>query len=258
MDELRASYRSQEKSTLDRSELMGYYVFRPLSFYPTAWFMNMGLSANQTTWISIVVLIIGCLLLAAGSYAGVVVGAILVNCWIVLDFVDGNIARYRKASSRYGEFIDALGASICHLTYFAAGIGFFLSGADRIFFDAYSMSDSYPTLILAIGAVASLSAVWIRLVYQKFKNTFPDSEFEKRDVVNMQAKRSLLSRAFKLGHNLVNLSGLLLPVLLVAAILQLVDVLLIILAAANSMILIFVLARVLRMAKDYDAADPSE
>ena len=252
IDDLRTNYRGDQKSQLDRHELMGYYVFRPLSFYPTAWFLNMGLTANQTTWISILFLLAGCIFLAVGSYPAMVLGAILVNCWIVLDFVDGNIARYRQNPSRYGEFIDALGASICHLAYFAAGVGFFLSGESREYFGAYSTPDNYPSVILAAGAIASLSAVWIRMVYQKFKNTFPDLAFEKHDVVNVKAERSMLSRLFTLGHNLVNVSGMLLPLLLVAAIWRWLDLLLIFLAAANTMILVVVLARVLRTAMNHE------
>ena len=249
--DLRSNYRQHQKSTLDKNELVGYYLFRPLSFYPTAVFMNHGFTANQTTWISIVALLLGCLLLAVGNYSATIAGALLLNVWVILDFVDGNIARYEQASSRYGELIDTLGAFLAHLAYFAAGIGFYFSSQGSHVSGIFSGS---PVVVLILGGVASLSAIWIRLVYQKFRNTFPESHVEKHEVIEVQDTGSFYSIVLHLGHNLVNLSGLLLPLLLAAAVLDGIDVFILLLALANSAILVITLARIVRLAKKQDAS----
>lgn len=237
---------------------MGYYIVRPLSFYPTALCMNMGLTANQTTWISLIILLVGCFLLAVGNYWSALSGAVLLNTWLVLDFVDGNIARYEKTCSRYGEFIDAMGAFLAHLSFFAAGVGFYVSRSSLLLSSIGWSSETYAAVILVVAAVASLAAIWIRLVYQKFKNVFPASDFGKHDVINMRETKSVASKVLHFGHNLVNLSGLLLPVFLLATAFRLLDVFLVFVAIANTSILAITLLRVLRLAKEQDAVDYAE
>jgi len=257
VNELRSNYREHLKSKQDKNELMGFHIVRPLSFYPTALSMNIGLTANQTTWISLYVLLAGCLLLAVGSYLTAVTGAVLLNVWLILDFVDGNIARYEKSCSRYGEFIDAMGAYIAHLSFFTAGIGFYIS-RDSLLLSNFTLPvDQYAVAILITGSIASITAIWIRLIYQKFKNTFDDSDFEKENVLDVREKDSVFKMLLNLGHNLVNLSGLLLPVFLFAAAFRLLDAFLIFIAFANTSIVAITLVRVLRLAKNLDAKNYS-
>lgn len=250
--ELREDYRQHSKSDQDRNEWLGYHVFRPLSFYPTALFMKLGFTANQTTWLSLAVLALGCLSLSVGEYMTTVAGALMLNIWLVLDFVDGNIARYVRTCSRYGEFIDALGAFLAHWSFFAAGIGFYFSQNSRMLEGMDIVPERYATLILITGAIASLSAVWIRLIYHKFRTSFPASDFKKHDVLRVRDRSSVSARLMYLGHNLVNLSGLLLPAFLIAAALRLLDVFLILVAIANVLILGITLYRLLRIARTQD------
>lgn len=85
-----------------------YYVTRPMSF-PITWvFLRMGLSANAATLFSMVVGLTSCTMFAVGSWEAAVLGAVLYNGFLVVDSVDGNIARLLKTSSKKGEFFDAL------------------------------------------------------------------------------------------------------------------------------------------------------
>jgi phosphatidylglycerophosphate synthase len=258
VNELRSDYRRHRKSTQDKNELMGYYIVRPLSFYPTAVFMNIGLTANQTTWISLIVLLVGCFLLAVGNYLTALAGAALLNIWLVLDFVDGNIARYEKTCSRYGEFIDAMGAYLAHLSFFAAGVGFYVSRNSLLLSSFEWPVEEYSAVILILGSIASLAAIWIRLIFQKFKNTFPDLNFEKSEILSVRSTASISAVLLNLGHNLVNLSGLLLPVFFLAAAFRLLDVFLIFVAIANTSVVAITLFRVLTLAKELDALDDAE
>lgn len=246
---LRAHYRQQDKAEQDKHEILGYYVFRPLSFYPTAWFLKLGISANQTTWISIAILVAGCLLLATGEYASVMIGALLVNAWIVLDFVDGNIARYQQTFSAYGEFLDALGASVAYLAFFAAGVGGYLNpDLLGILQSLNALTELDPAIPLIAGAWASLAAIWIRVVYQKFRNTFPGSDFQRYDVVGTGAPASFLGKARIAAHNLLDLSGFILPLLLLSVAVKILGLFLIAVAMANTIIVIIALAQIVRRA----------
>lgn len=258
VNDLRANYSQHQKSEQDKNEWMGFYILRPLSFYPTAFFMNIGMTANQTTWISLIILLAGCFCLAVGSYLATITGAVLLNVWLILDFVDGNIARYEKTSSRYGEFIDALGAFLAHLSLFAAGVGFYVSQSSLLLSGLDWPTETYSAVILILGSIASLAAIWIRLVYQKFKNTFPAMNFEKHDVLKVRGSASISARLMQIGHNLLNLSGLLLPAFLLAAALKLIDVFLVFVAIANMSILVITLFRVFGMAKEQDALEHAE
>jgi len=258
VNELRSDYRQHQKFEQDKNELVGFYIVRPLSFYPTAVSMNIGLTANQTTWISLIFLLVGCFLLAVGNYLTALAGAALLNMWLVLDFVDGNIARYEKICSRYGELIDALGAYVAHLSFFAAGVGFYVSHNSLLLSSFEWPAEGYSVVILIMGSIASLTAIWIRLIYQKFKNTFPALGIEKDDVLSVRDTASISAVLQNLGHNLVNLSGLLLPTFFLAAAFRLLDVFLIFVAIANMSIVAITLLRVLRLAKELDAQDVAE
>ena len=230
VNELRLDYRQHQKLEEDKNELMGFYIWRQLSFYPTAVSMNIGLTANQITWISLIVLLVGCFLLAVGDYMTALAGTALLNIWLILDFVDGNIARYEKSCSRFGELIDALGAYVAHLSFFAAGVGFYVS-RDSLLLSRFELpAEGYSAVILILGAIASLAAIWIRLIYQKFKNTFPTLNYEKSDVLAVRHTESISAVLMNLGHNLFNLSGFLLPVFFLAVPLRLLDVFLVLVA----------------------------
>lgn len=246
---VRLSHQQHEKAAQDKNEVFGFYVFRPLSFYPTAWLLNLGLSANQTTWLSIAVLVTGCILLATGNYSAAIIGALLVNIWIILDFVDGNIARYCNTFSAYGDFLDFLGASIAHLVFFAMGIGVY-NNQDQlgVLQSANALSNFEVVTPIILGAWASLAAIWIRVVYQKFKSTFQASDFQRYDVVGMEGSSSFLRTALKLANNIFDLSGFLLPILLLSVIFRIVDLFLLFVAVANTMALIISLVQIVRRA----------
>ena len=67
--DIRLTY-TEEKREQDKGNVWIYLVIRRLSFYVTWAFLKLGISANQATFISIVVGILGCAFLAAGGYRG--------------------------------------------------------------------------------------------------------------------------------------------------------------------------------------------
>jgi phosphatidylglycerophosphate synthase len=92
-----------------------------------------------------------------------IVGVVLINLWIVLDCCDGNIARVTKKSSYMGEFIDAVsGYVICAFNFLAIGLA------------AYNRSTllfgEKNVWLVVIGAVACISNLFARLIYQKYTN----------------------------------------------------------------------------------------
>lgn len=162
---MRYSFRYIVKSLpVNKSSVSSFWVkivARPLSFIFTYIFANVGCSANFISILSGIVSLIGCLLLAIPAKWCVILGIILINMWIILDCVDGNIARVTNKSSRMGEFFDAAyGYIICAFNFIAIGIA------------AYHWSTylfgAHAIINIMIGALTCSFNLLPRLIYQKY------------------------------------------------------------------------------------------
>ena len=81
---------------------------RKFSYLVTWVCLKLHLSANTVSVLSAIDALAGCVLLCINNWVCMLIGVILINFWIVLDCVDGNIARILKKESRSGEFFDAV------------------------------------------------------------------------------------------------------------------------------------------------------
>ena len=106
--DIRQSYTSEKARTDLVAHLWIYLVLRPISFYLTPPFINLGFSANAVTALGLIPLFgsLVLILLGAVSSLNFVIGAALVNIWLLCDAIDGNIARFRGQSSKFGRFFD--------------------------------------------------------------------------------------------------------------------------------------------------------
>lgn len=250
--DIRLTY-TEEKREQDKGNVWIYLVIRRLSFYPTWAFLKLGISANQATFISIVVGILGCAFLAAGGYRNSVVGALLVSGWSVLDCVDGNLARLTGSASRYGGFLDGLtGYMMSAFLLTSVGIGVF-SHPDNVMTSLTQLFSVAPqtgvdrALPLILGAWGSLAALFYGLVFESFENIYSQPVF--RDNPGEAVSSGRLSIILAIGRNIVGF-GLLEPVLLVAAILGCLSLLVGLYALIHSGAAAFSVFQALRMAKE--------
>lgn len=86
-----------------KDPILSRVFYRPLSFFCSAFFSYIGWTANMVSYFSAVVAIIACACFVLGAP---IVGAVLINLWLLLDCTDGNIARSVK-KERYGDFADS-------------------------------------------------------------------------------------------------------------------------------------------------------
>ena len=99
-------------------------LWRPIAYLMTPFFYNRGFSANQVTYLRMVIAIIGLALfsLIHLPYVQIIIMLIAWLC-IVMDCVDGNIARLTDDASYWGKFIDGLADfTFIQLAPLAAGI----------------------------------------------------------------------------------------------------------------------------------------
>lgn len=154
---------SLPKKKNSRSSLWVQLVVRKLSFLVTYVFINLGLTANTTSVISVFVAAASCLFLCIDSFACRLIGALLINFWLILDCVDGNIARCTKKSSYMGEFYDAIGGYSA-IAFSTIGIGVSAYHTSTI------LPQSLSYLFILIGAMGSMLNVFTRLIYQRYTN----------------------------------------------------------------------------------------
>ncbi len=103
---------------------------------PVTWLLlHTGITANQVTFISLIVAIAGCVSLALRADGFFLIGCILLQLWYYLDHVDGQIARYRKTDCLSGRFFDFMTHHIVHgLVFFPLGVYVWNHSEDHIFY----------------------------------------------------------------------------------------------------------------------------
>jgi len=99
-------------------------LVRHLSRRLTPWLLRTPLSPNQITVSSVTVSLFGAWLFLDGGYRAGVGGALCLVAGYVLDNCDGEVARRRDLSTRFGALLDTAGDWLTHTAFFAAlGIG---------------------------------------------------------------------------------------------------------------------------------------
>ena len=197
-------------------------VRRRASIYITKLFLKLGITANQTTFISIVIGVVGVILFAFGNYWYTLSAVFLLHISSILDCTDGEIARYRGPSP-VGAFFDSLFHDIMYgLTFVGISFGVY---------------QNYPNiLVFALGFSASVFKMLHRLTsvkkgyyVKKLEDTPYKPKKESGEPVRSPLIKFLSSPVIKKPVFYVyslNAFGQTLPLLLIAAIFDLMPILL--------------------------------
>ena len=98
-------YRSGEKVKQDR-QYCSFILYRHLSFPIAALLISRGISANQTTVLGFVLMLVSFLLLMLTEH--IYAGCGIYFLAVLLDYADGTIARFIKKPNYFGKLIDGL------------------------------------------------------------------------------------------------------------------------------------------------------
>lgn len=123
------------------------YVNRKLSGLFTRLFLQIGMSPNAITVVSMMIGLAAAGCFATGSYTVGLLGALFFQLSVIIDCCDGEVARLTFAESRFGQELDIWADNVVHMAIFA-GIawGAYLHGPWQ--------GTSLP-LILGLAAVAA-------------------------------------------------------------------------------------------------------
>jgi hypothetical protein len=106
---------------------------RSISPYFTWLFVRIGFSPNQLTYTMIICGVLGgaAVAVSAGGTIGLIwaiVGAVLIQAYLLLDCSDGEVARFRKRTSVTGVYLDRIGHYMSEVALLA-GLGVRAQGA---------------------------------------------------------------------------------------------------------------------------------
>ncbi len=255
LEDIKDKYSSTRQKE-EKGFLWVYYVVRRISFYPTWLFLKAGLSANQASYISILVGAIGCGLLAFGNYNIRIAGALLCNIWIILDCVDGNIARYKQSPSSYGEFLDALsGYLLSAFLFLSAGI----AASNHLepsfkYINQVSSLNLNESVLIILGAWGSLSILLAMLIFHKFMSVFP--QCQKADIASAPRDGNFFFYIVNFTvQNIVTFSGFLTPMLLLATIFKLLSIFVFLYALMNTGVLIVTIGRIMLNSRNLQGSE---
>jgi len=223
LNEIKASL-PDFKKTSDSKHFWVRFFVRPLSF-PTTWLLlKLGLSANQVTFASIALSGAAGFMYSQGGYSQFIIGAGLSHGALLLDSVDGNMARVTGTSGPLGWMLDTMAADLSYLAFFIPiGIGVINSSDyDPLIGDA-------EWVYMGLGTLASVSVLFYRLFRYRAHQATVDSASghgatNKTSGTTAYTRFSLAKRAFPIVYgNLVPPTGTVLPVVTIMAILGLMD-----------------------------------
>jgi phosphatidylglycerophosphate synthase len=84
------------------------FFVSPYSKYVARWAARRGFTPNQVTTVSMAIAIAAAAAFGAGSRAGLVAGAVLLQLAFTADCVDGQLARYTLTFTKFGAWLDSI------------------------------------------------------------------------------------------------------------------------------------------------------
>ena len=150
---------SMPKDKYEEETILCNYIFRPIANRIAYTLLYFETSANVVS-IATCILVFGAYIFMAIPIIPDYFGFIIINLFPIMDCVDGSISRTTKKTSYYGEFFDAIsGYIMCAFSLFFICI--VSINNDRLF----PQSDMLMMVICSLGSV---SAVFSRLIHQRF------------------------------------------------------------------------------------------
>ena len=151
LSRLKASYEHMAPDE-QRESLISRFIYRPVSFYLTPPFVWLSCSANGVTLLRMPVAMVGTVLIATGTWSLVLLGSVIHALGMLLDYVDGNLARLNKTASILGQLLDGT-AHIFERCLLPVGVAVGLCFRPDRLCTAYGLS---IRLILPVGFLISM------------------------------------------------------------------------------------------------------
>lgn len=130
------------------------YLFRPVSFPLTRFLVRTPITPNQVSYVVAALVVLGCWLTAHASFGAALAGTIVVLVASYVDCCDGEIARLKLLSSRFGAWLDTVVDELSSVGYMA-GLGWHC----HVRYGATGASSMWDVWLVAV-AIASVGYAW--------------------------------------------------------------------------------------------------
>ena len=199
-------------------------IYRPFAVFFTYVALKLRLSPNSISLIMAIICLIAGVLMFSKDFYLIILGTILFIYADILDYVDGGIARYLNQQTKYGDFIDVLGAYFLHaLLPICLGIGLSFNPENSLLpvLNMFSIgSRLLPELLLIFGAFASLANILLRLIAMRVQITF---DTNPRDEENLPGNRSQVFLLISYIDSTISPRGLYFPFLIMATVFSILE-----------------------------------
>ncbi|MDJ0465667.1 CDP-alcohol phosphatidyltransferase family protein [Streptomyces sp. H27-C3] len=132
----------------------GRMYMREISLHIDPYLVNTKITPNQLTYLMVVVGVIGGATLLIPGLPGAIITVLLFQLYLLLDCVDGEVARWRKQTSITGVYLDRVGHYLCEA---ALLVGFGVRGAD-----VFHHNGATNWMWAFLGTLAALGAILIK------------------------------------------------------------------------------------------------
>ncbi|HFE37784.1 MAG TPA: CDP-alcohol phosphatidyltransferase family protein [Gammaproteobacteria bacterium] len=176
VEDVRLSYSEEKAQDELYGEWVSHYIYRPMSFYVTPFFLHLGFSPSKVTLLSLM-LVFTLPFVALGlplPYLFIGLIAVVIS---VFDCVDGNIARVTGNVSQTGHYFDFL-TDIIYRVLFYLAIGIVIN-----------QTADTPELLLGIATECLLFAALLAIIARMCRVYFAH-EFAKSDDVDQSQSHS--------------------------------------------------------------------
>jgi hypothetical protein len=143
----------------ETEELVNQLVNRPLGFAAAKCFQKVKVTPNVVTLLSLFCGLSAGVVFSRAKYPDVLWAALLLQCMIIFDCADGQLARLTERSSKFGRIIDTFSDLATHCSIYV-GVAVAL----------YRVSGSHLVLFLAL--LSQISMYLHMALFDHFKNVY--------------------------------------------------------------------------------------
>lgn len=223
---------------------------RKVSFLFTYIFINAGFSPNGVSILSIYFVLASCVCYVISTPTAIICAVLLINLWLILDCVDGNIARCKKQKTYYGEFVDDIGGYYTvAFIYLAIGLCAYNTGGILV--------GAGNKWILTLGAIACICDILARLINKDYVNFSKNRPDYVADNYITEKKGSLSYIRRRVGKEL-GISGAFMPLTIICAIFKAYDLMIIFYVLFNAFALLSTTIIYIYKADKYDRTHHSK
>ena len=118
----------------DSDSPLAKYFDRNISLFFTKRLVCTGITPNQVTLMGMSIGLIGAGLLAMPNYWTELIGSLLFLFCVIIDGIDGEIARLKLKESQFGHYLDIITDNIVHIAVFIGmGLGLYQRTNNRLY-----------------------------------------------------------------------------------------------------------------------------